>query len=1462
MKTLLLSGSYRIPGSQFLRGGVSFLNNNKLNLLILLFIVLFLPQRQVWGQCTNNSSFSTMAAPAAGATASSGTTSYQEYNPLTGVVAGTTYISNHLTPNNNTYITVHSGTYNGPVVAHGPAPLVWTAVVPGNHYVHYNMNAACGTSNSNNYNYAGSTGCLQVNTTCSMTWTDNGGSGGNYTDKGTFLYTFYPATAGYKVKVVFGSFSTEDRYDGMLIYNGNNTSAPLISSGRTDGLNPNTCKNGAYSGTGSPGTVISTAADGSLTFLFTCDNGATAAGWSATVSCECTTPTTYSVTGGGSCVTSGTITLSGSQTGVNYQLKKDGVNEGSVVAGTGSSLSWAGQTNGTYTVEATGTGSYCTTPVTMSGSAAITVKPAITSATGVMSVCTGGTLNLNATGEWSSLPTNATLVSGTNPNNEYYSQFNASGVFNTPVTLNNATVLVVAGGGGGGSGACNVGAPSAGGAGGLLYSTFSVTNGTSVTVGNGGATNTNGGNSVFSTLTAIGGGRGGFGDGSCNLNASLNGASGGSGGSNACYYNTVTTTGAGTPGQGNAGGTSPRYAGYTNYVTAGGGGAGAAGTAPTAAGTPGNGGIGLQYSITGTPTYYAGGGGGYAAQNNSTGSAGLGTIGQGGTAGGAGNSGTVIIRYRVPKYTLSSITATGTTINELTGVITAGSTAGTVTVTYTNEFGCSDSKVISVVPNAAITSTVTNQTCPSSNNGSISSVNIMGGLSGVRYIRIKQNLTAAQDGWLHPAELKAYEILTGTEVAQGKTATSSGVSYGGGSYPASNLVDGSTGTIYHSGSPGEAEWVEVDLGAAYNLDYIQIWSGNCCYTTRFSDLQLIFKNNAGTEIYSKKIDMSSASAQSFTYNVLDVSWSNGATTLNQSGLGAGTYTLNYADVMGCNTVAHAKTVGTTNANPTANKGTDPMTAICQNGISAVMGGSVGGSATGGTWSGGAGTWTNATNPSTATYQAGTGESGTITLTLTTSGGSCGTTSTNKTITVDAPSTLPSSITVDNNTNNCWGRPVTLTANGGSLAGASQYIYGTSSGGTQVSGATNVTSITTTPTGTATYYVGVTANGACPAQNLATGITYALPTRNALLSSNSSGTCYVSGSNPIHFYDASNNYIGSLNPQGRTGIVTMSTSVGSPAIQGACTMPSNPKYRTAYLGRIVHVDGSGLSGSGNVDVVLAYSDAELLALQVQAGNGSGGSTPGNVTDDITNLLNPSLGITKVGGDGSLCSGNSVSYLSAGGGVLSVTPSISAARYVSFAVPSFSSFYIHGVNGGSPLPITLTSFTASCEDKVSLMWKTATETNVSHYEILRSRDGQFWEEVATIPAVGNSTTEQVYHATDATGLETMYYKLRSVDNDGTSEDFQPVSVTCNPGALWSIHPVPVSVKATVTVTATETSHDVFVITDINGRVVTTQQVEIKAGTSIFELDLHRLSEGTYFIRMNQSDKYSPLKFIKVN
>jgi hypothetical protein len=66
-------------------------------------------------------------------------------------------------------------------------------------------------------------------------------------------------------------------------------------------------------------------------------------------------PAPYDVTGGGMYTPTvpGSVGLSGSVSGTNYQLLLNGVNSGAAVAGTGNTLSWSTSTEGTYTVQAT-----------------------------------------------------------------------------------------------------------------------------------------------------------------------------------------------------------------------------------------------------------------------------------------------------------------------------------------------------------------------------------------------------------------------------------------------------------------------------------------------------------------------------------------------------------------------------------------------------------------------------------------------------------------------------------------------------------------------------------------------------------------------------------------------------------------------------------------------------------------------------------------------------------------------------------------------------------------------------------------------------------------------------------------------------------------------------------------------------------------------------------------------------
>ncbi len=306
--------------------------------------------------------------------------------------------------------------------------------------------------------------------------------------------------------------------------------------------------------------------------------------------------------------------------------------------------------------------------------------------------------------------------------------FRSSGTF-TPSISGNVEVLVVAGGGGTGSSLYHNGG---GGGGGVVYHANKAVSagGITVTVGNGGTggasggccvSGTNGQNSLFSDITAIGGGFGG-------RYSDIPGSNGGSGGGGAENGGDVShpaglatqgNSGGGT-GYGNAGG-----AGFSGGLGGGGGGgAGAVGGTGVASTRGGNGGIGFQSSISGSSTYYAGGGGGanyYSGSGNSSGGLGGGGLGwssgsnggdnsanaavnTGGGAGayeradnrsgGIGGSGIVIVRYLATSFVDMTRVALSTVIPsnilQISGI--SGSIPVSITTGNSAQFRiCSDS---------------------------------------------------------------------------------------------------------------------------------------------------------------------------------------------------------------------------------------------------------------------------------------------------------------------------------------------------------------------------------------------------------------------------------------------------------------------------------------------------------------------------------------------------------------------------------------------------------------------------------------------------------------------------------------------------------------------------------------------------------------------------------------------------
>jgi len=154
---------------------------------------------------------------------------------------------------------------------------------------------------------------------------------------------------------------------------------------------------GAITGTSSALNFGPQTATGTYTIVATGTTGCTTTmTGSATLSVNPLPVSTYSVTGGGAYCTGGTgvlVGLSGSQTGISYQLFNGSATAGSPVIGTGSAISFGLHTSpGIRTAVATNPVTGCTS--TMSGSVFVTVNPlpavyALT-VTGSGSYCPGG----------------------------------------------------------------------------------------------------------------------------------------------------------------------------------------------------------------------------------------------------------------------------------------------------------------------------------------------------------------------------------------------------------------------------------------------------------------------------------------------------------------------------------------------------------------------------------------------------------------------------------------------------------------------------------------------------------------------------------------------------------------------------------------------------------------------------------------------------------------------------------------------------------------------------------------------------------------------------------------------------------------------------------------------------------------------------------------------------------------
>ncbi|MGV3547094.1 MAG: T9SS type A sorting domain-containing protein [Pedobacter sp.] len=181
------------------------------------------------------------------------------------------------------------------------------------------------------------------------------------------------------------------------------------------------------------------------------------------------------------------------------------------------------------------------------------------------------------------------------------------------------------------------------------------------------------------------------------------------------------------------------------------------------------------------------------------------------------------------------------------------------------------------------------------------------------------------------------------------------------------------------------------------------------------------------------------------------------------------------------------------------------------------------------------------------------------------------------------------------------------------------------------------------------------------------------------------------------------------------------------------------------------------------------------------------------------------------------------------------------------------FLGAVKTSVPLPVSLTSFDAALvKGQSTLTWETASETNNSGFEVLRSTDGKDFTKIHFENSKGqngNSTAALKYSFVDRTAKAGVnYYQLKQIDLNGDNELFKDVkSVNVSLGAAdVVVFPNPATTYISVNAGGADFKDVKYELFDASGKIVLSE----KATAEQQDISLSKLPASIYFLKISKN------------
>lgn len=370
----------------------------------------------------------------------------------------------------------------------------------------------------------------------------------------------------------------------------------------------------------------------------------------------------------------------------------------------------------------------------------------------------------------------------------------------------------------------------------------------------------------------------------------------------------------------------------------------------------------------------------------------------------------------------------------------------------------------------------------------------------------------------------------------------------------------------------------------------------------------------------------------------------------------------------------------------------------------------------------------------------------------------------------------------------------------------------------------------------TYYVQVDGSSVSTTQG-----TFCLSVEELTASMLSTGASCSGGQSLSSYNDNYNGWLSVVDNSGNLRALVRNingTGAGTSTYTNSMTLNSGPvrTFNTvAYLDRNFQINNTQVSLA---DVRFFYLNSELTGL---------------VTADVS-VTSANLGATKQAV--SVCYPN---LSTANGATTFLNQSANnittdgLARWIDIQTSGFSNFYLSG--NSNILPTGLLAFSGYREAGHNVLkWTTSNESNNRGFEIQRSADGINFLPIGfvnTIAPGGTSNTDLNYTFVDnnPAGAK-QYYRLRQTDIDGQSKLSTVILIKgVKPLTLVTdgLFPNPANTLLNVLVSTPVRDKVRMLVIDVTGRTISEQIITIEAGSNTIPVDISKLSNGSYLIKL---------------